>query len=60
VQHTLSLELPEDLYAALEKIAKQEGKLPEELAFQWLAIAIRFLTEYLESHAHLWAVVRCE
>jgi len=44
VEHTLSLKLPADLYAALERIAEQEGKLPEELASQWLAIAIRSLT----------------
>jgi hypothetical protein len=44
VERSLSLELPEDLYASLAKIAEQEGKPPEELASQWLAIAIRSLT----------------
>jgi hypothetical protein len=44
VEHTLSLELPEELYAALQKIAEQDGKTPEELASHWLAVAIRSLT----------------
>ena len=39
--HTLTLEMPEEMYEPLAKTAKQTGQTPEELAAQWLMTAIR-------------------
>jgi len=41
MEHTLVLELSEDIYEPLAKTAKERGSLPEELAVEWLASAIR-------------------
>ncbi len=37
--HTLTLELPEQVYETLLKIAKRQGQRPEAVAVQWLATA---------------------
>lgn len=34
--HTLLLELPEEVYQSLAKLAGQSGQPPEALAIQWL------------------------
>jgi hypothetical protein len=39
--HTLTLEVPEDLYQPLAETARQTGRTPEELAAQMLSKAIR-------------------
>jgi len=39
MQHTLVIELGEDIYEPLAKTASQEGKTPEEVAASWLATA---------------------
>jgi hypothetical protein len=37
--HTLTLEVPEDVYESLLKTAEQTGQPPEALAVQWLTQA---------------------
>lgn len=37
MSHTLTLQVPEDLYESLLEAAKQTGQRPEMLAVQWLA-----------------------
>jgi hypothetical protein len=39
--HTLTLEVPEDVYGLLRHIAGQTDLTPEELAADWLAKAVR-------------------
>lgn len=39
--HTLTLELPEEVYAPLVKSAEQLGKAPEQMAVQILAEGVR-------------------
>lgn len=41
MDHTLLLEVPDDLYKPLVKTAQQTGKSPEALATEWLLTAIR-------------------
>jgi hypothetical protein len=41
MQHTLVIEIPEDVYEPLAKIADQAGKTPEEIAAGWLALAMQ-------------------
>jgi hypothetical protein len=38
--HTLTLEVPKEMYEPLVKAAEQTGRTPEELAVEWLATAI--------------------
>jgi hypothetical protein len=37
MSHTLTLEIPEDVYESLLEAARQTGQRPETLAVQWLA-----------------------
>ncbi|MBI5652370.1 MAG: hypothetical protein HZC40_18280 [Chloroflexi bacterium] len=39
--HTLTIQVAEDLYAPLEKQARQNGQTPEELVVQWLTDVMR-------------------
>ena len=39
--HTLTLEVPEDVYESLLKTAQETGQQPETLAVQWLTQATR-------------------
>lgn len=48
MQHTLVIEVPEDVYEPLEKTADQTGKTPEEIAAGWLAIAAQRPPDPLE------------
>ncbi len=41
--HALQLELPDDVFRSLTKIAEQIGQSPESLATQWLARTSRKL-----------------
>lgn len=41
MSHTLTLEVPEEVYESLLKIAEQTGQPPESLAVRWLAQASR-------------------
>ena len=43
--HTLTLEIPEDIYALLEKSAAETGTPVEELALQWLMSATRAISD---------------
>ena len=43
--HTLTLELPEDVYQSLVQTAKQVGQLPEVYAAQLLTTATQHQTE---------------
>ena len=36
MSHTLTLDLPDELFTFLEKTAKKTGQLPETIAVQWL------------------------
>ena len=39
--HTLTLEVPDEVYNPLLKTAEQTGQKPEELAIQWLAAVVQ-------------------
>ena len=39
--HTLTLEVPDDVYRPLAETARQRGTTPEELIVEWLAMAIQ-------------------
>jgi hypothetical protein len=39
--HTLTLEMPQEMYEPLAKTAQQTGQTPEDLAAEWLIAAIR-------------------
>lgn len=39
--HTLTLEIPEDVFESLQKIAKQTGRTPEEIILQSVATHAR-------------------
>ena len=39
--HTLTLEVPDEVYNPLLKTAEQTGQNPEELAIQWLAAVVQ-------------------
>lgn len=43
--HTMTLEVPEDVYVPLVKTAGQTGLTPEEMAAQWLADTARQIEE---------------
>jgi hypothetical protein len=43
--HTLTLEVPENIYGPLAKTAKLSGRSPEEWVLQWLITAIRTALE---------------
>ena len=43
--HTLTLEVPDEVYEPLVKTAEQTGQKPEELAIQWLASAIQTFSD---------------
>jgi hypothetical protein len=45
MEYTLKLEMPESVYEPLVKVAEQRGQSPEELACEWLIMAIRAATE---------------
>ena len=49
--HTLTLEVPDEVYNPLLKTAEQTGQNPEELAIQWLAAVVEtFSAEGLINH----------
>lgn len=39
MQHTLIIDVPEEVFEPLAKTADQAGKTPEEIAARWLATA---------------------
>lgn len=41
MERTLTLELSDEIYEPLTRTAKETGKTPEELAVEWLLLAIR-------------------
>jgi len=45
MKHTLTLEVPENIYEPLVKVAEQTGRTPEELALEWLVTSIRVAME---------------
>jgi len=45
MEHTLTLEIPEQTYASLLKTAKRKGRSPEDLAAQWIVEATRTLAD---------------
>lgn len=45
MEHTLKLEVPDRVYEPLVKAATRTGRTPEELAGQWLEIAVRTASE---------------
>jgi hypothetical protein len=44
MEHTLILEVPEDVYQPLIKKAQQVGLTPERVVLQWLTNAVKPLT----------------
>jgi hypothetical protein len=61
--HTLTLDLPEQVYQCLQQQAEQTGQSPETVAVQWLAAATQFyvadpLEQFIgafSSHGTDWA-----
>ena len=45
MEHTLTLELSPEIYEPLTRTAKEEGKTLEELAVEWLLLAIHYAQE---------------
>ena len=45
MSHTLTLNVPENVYEPLRKTAEQSGQSPEGVALQWLAAAVQHLVE---------------
>jgi hypothetical protein len=45
MEHTLLLEVPEDVYESLLKMADLAGKSPEALVVQWLAKVARSMAD---------------
>jgi hypothetical protein len=43
--HTLTLTIPDEVYQTLVKQAGNSGRVPEELAREWLAAALQRLSE---------------
>lgn len=41
MNHTLKLEIPENVYDPLVKVAARISRTPEELAVDWLAAAVQ-------------------
>ncbi|ARV59883.1 hypothetical protein BZZ01_15720 [Nostocales cyanobacterium HT-58-2] len=41
MNHTLMLEIPDNLYEPLIKVAARIGRTPEELAVDWLSAAVQ-------------------
>ncbi len=41
--HTLTLEVPQEVYESLARLAEQEGQSPEALAAQWVISASQHL-----------------
>jgi hypothetical protein len=41
MEHTLVLEVPENIYEPLTKTAQRTGQTLEEVAMEWLSIAIQ-------------------
>lgn len=45
MEHTLVLEIPENIYEPLAKTAQRTGQTPEEVAMEWLVIAIQSMLD---------------
>lgn len=41
MSHTLTIEVPDDLYEPLRKTASQHGQSPEALVTQWISLAVQ-------------------
>lgn len=39
--HAITVDMPQEVYEALAKTARQTGQTPEELAARWLAAVVR-------------------
>jgi hypothetical protein len=45
MNQALTLQIPEELYEPLVKIAQQKGQSPEEFAEQWLAASVQHFAD---------------
>lgn len=45
MSHTLTIEVPDDLYEPLRKTASQHGQSPEALVTQWISLAVQQFTD---------------
>ena len=45
MSHTLTIEVPDNIYHLLRKTAAQNGQSAEALATQWVSLAVQQLTE---------------
>lgn len=43
--HTLTLEIPEELFESLQKIAEQAGRTPEEMIAHWVTTDVRRIVD---------------
>ncbi len=43
--NTIALQVPEDLYRSLTRVAEKTGKTPEELALQWLNAGLQNIAD---------------
>ena len=45
MSHTLTIDLPEEVYEPLKKTAEQRGQSPETVVVQWLTAAVQQLVD---------------
>jgi hypothetical protein len=45
MSHTLTIEVPDNIYEPLRKTALQNGQSPEALVTQWISIAVQHLKD---------------
>jgi hypothetical protein len=45
MSHTLTIEVPDNIYDPLRRTALQNGQSPEALITQWVSIAVQQLTD---------------
>ncbi len=45
MSHTLTIEVPDNVYEPLQRTASQSGQSPEALVTQWVSLAVQQLTD---------------
>ena len=45
MSHTLTIEVPDNIYEPLRRTASQNGQSPEALVTQWISLAVQQLTD---------------
>src|SRR5215212_7861041 len=45
MSHTLTIEVPDNVYEPLQRTASQSGQSPEALVTQWISVAVQQFTD---------------